>query len=97
MKKTKVCIELNLPGTVDPLRLADLRALHKEIRNAQGCDVELTFVIRDETERRYVDSFCGMVWVNQYAKHIDRQPREYGACENFRFIMAERRQAERRL
>ncbi|MDP2650388.1 MAG: hypothetical protein Q8P16_02375, partial [bacterium] len=67
-----------------------------EIRNAQGCDVELTFVVSSKAARERVALLPGFVWAYQYAAHTSKHPMEYGACENFRFVLTDRRLQERR-
>ena len=96
MKKTKVCIELPLPFAPEGSLLRELRSTRNQLRNAQGCDVALTFEVHDETERQRVETLFGFVWPQQYAANVDKHPRELGACENFRFIRADQRAVERR-
>ena len=86
MKKTKVCIELDLPFTVEPLKIADLRKVYRDIRTAQGCDVALPFMLRSQGECNVVSGLLGgFVYAHQFGDKSKRGPRTFGACENFMF------------
>ena len=91
MKKLSVDLEVNLSELIgiDVPTLKTLRQRQREIRDAQGCQVNL-FIMCTRVQILMVEQINGFIWVSQYATGRARQ-NEYGACENFRFLIEERR------
>ena len=91
MKKLSVDLELSLDEIHPswPLTIAGLRKRACELRDAQGCRVNL-FITFAPAQQYSIERLPGFVWVSQYppGRAILR---EHGATENFRFIREDAR------
>jgi len=98
MKKLSVTLELTLSELCagEPITLSVLRPALRRLVDAQGCSVVPIIVCETDFERKGVMFLPGAVQVEKYGSNVPKYNREIGACEQFRFISADKRSGKDR-
>jgi hypothetical protein len=92
--KKRVVVEFVLPIYGEDITISNLRILGKMLNKQEGCTVE-PFVFCNESQRARVSMLAQFVPANRFGFVIPER-RDFGACEQFRFLWLPADRAEGR-